>query len=157
MEEYRTAVARSLVGVVKVDIACIDFNKVLGLRELDPSITKYLGNVFAKLKDGPDLSEHLESTRLRWDNHVEAEVEPDELDQLLRNSKLSRDDLRRAISGVDYPKLHVVDRKLQCLHGRHRLLAASKILEQGDRWWPVQIYSFGPEGMSHSISCRGQA
>ena len=150
MEEYRTAVARSLAGVVKVDIARIDFNKELGLREADPTITDHLENLFSRLKDDPDTSKHLESTRLCWDNHVEAEFDSDELEQLLRNSRLTRESLQNSIRGTDFPKLELVDRKLQCLHGRHRLLAASRVLGQEDCWWPVRIYSFDPRGMCQS-------
>lgn len=155
--EYRTSVARSFMGVVKVDIACIEFNKEAGLRELDPNVTEHLKSLFTGYTEGPDTSQHLESTRLRWDNHIEAEVEPGELDRLLRASNLTKGDLWRSISGADYPKLHVADKKLQCLHGQHRLLAASEILEPGDRWWPVQIYSFEPNGECHPRYLQHQA
>ena len=33
--------------------------------------------------------------------------------------------------------------KLKCLHGQHRILAASEYLPAGDRWWLVDIYGEG--------------
>jgi hypothetical protein len=33
--------------------------------------------------------------------------------------------------------------KLNCLHGQHRVLAATEYLPHGDRWWLVDIYGEG--------------
>lgn len=33
--------------------------------------------------------------------------------------------------------------QLNCLHGQHRVVAASEHLSPGDRWWLVDIYGYG--------------
>lgn len=35
--------------------------------------------------------------------------------------------------------------QLQCLHGQHRIVAATEYLPSGDRWWLVDIYGEGEE------------
>lgn len=35
------------------------------------------------------------------------------------------------------------DVRLECLHGKHRILAAKDFLDVPDRWWMVDLYSTG--------------
>ena len=145
---YHLSVVRSLVGIVKVDISSLEFKRdELGLRALDSKIIRRLVKVFDQEQD-VDPSQKLESTRCDWENHVEAAVNSRELDQLLLSSQLTRGDLQRSIWDGHYPRLRMGRRKLQCLHGQHRLLAAVKVLKPGDRWWPVQISCFEPGSKS---------
>ncbi|KAG0124878.1 hypothetical protein HOY82DRAFT_493588 [Tuber indicum] len=46
-------------------------------------------------------------------------------------------------SGDDPPVLQFPDHSIECLHGRHRVLAATKYFEPDSRWWVVDLYDKG--------------
>ncbi|KAH8797844.1 hypothetical protein F5884DRAFT_687640, partial [Xylogone sp. PMI_703] len=153
---YNLAVTKALVGIVNVDIWSIKFRKISeledqsvldeenepsqqsGLRELDPRITSKLADVFR------NTSQPVELTRCEPHNHIETVLSVGDLDQILEVLGISRDTLRESLMSGYYPKLHLSNRKLVCLHGQHRLEAAVKTLNSQDCWWPVKLYCFDP-------------
>lgn len=59
--------------------------------------------------------------------------------------KLSVDAETFKTTSASYPAHYVLpgDTQLSCLHGKHRIVAASEFLPPGDRWWLVDIYDDG--------------
>jgi hypothetical protein len=79
--------------------------------------------------------------RLEPEHHVDALISQSELNEALKLSSKTPDDLRS--KGIP-PKLDFrPSKQLKCLNGRHRLKAAKKVLEKGDDWWVVDLYSNG--------------
>ena len=81
--------------------------------------------------------------RLETRNHVPAIVSQADLDNALTISGLSCESLlSRAAS--DYPDLLFPSGyRLECLHGKRRILAAKEVLSFPDRWWTVDFYLTG--------------
>ena len=81
--------------------------------------------------------------RLEPRNYIPAVVDETDLDDALKASKVSADNL---LSNPDdgpptlkFPPRH----RLTCLHGRHRIQAARETLPATDAWWTVNLYLTG--------------
>ena len=121
------------VGIVHVDISSLAFRDDIGSRELNKATVKRLVRVF-NARCSPDTIE----------NQIPAYIQPEELSRLLQTSQLTRTALQTSLLGRPYPRLDLGQDKLYCLHGRHRLQAAARVLEPEDRWWTIRLYSFEP-------------
>jgi Protein of unknown function (DUF3723) len=122
-----TNFTKSPVGIVRVEISSLQYESAtIDERNVNRLVTIFTRGCF----------------RHNLDNHVPALIRPTELDEALQASNLSREDLDLSLVGVEYPVLRITRGKLECLHGGHRLRAALQVLEEGDRWWMVRLYSF---------------
>jgi hypothetical protein len=148
MDDYSSSVAKCLVGIVRVDISCLAFrsdiearqidNTVAPKRQIDNTGVQYLVKVFTESSKGCEQDEP--------DNQVTALISWTELDHMLENSQLTRNDLQRSLLGGGYPKLDTSNTKIYCLRGRHRLKAAALYLrhcDPEDYWWAVKLYTLG--------------
>ena len=85
--------------------------------------------------------------RLDLEHHVPAVISDESLANSLRQSGVRVGDLRKRGSP---PMLALPENfNLVCLHGKHRIAAAKKILLPGNKWWTVDLYSDGS-----STSCK---
>ncbi|KAH8799663.1 hypothetical protein F5884DRAFT_113249 [Xylogone sp. PMI_703] len=78
--------------------------------------------------------------RLDLRNHIPAVISESELEAAIAASKISSERLLE--DGHDgYPELNFPPGyQLECLHGRHRALAAAQVLPPEDRRWTVDLY-----------------
>jgi hypothetical protein len=139
MDDYSSSVAKCLVGIVRVDISCLAFRSDIEARQIDNTVVQNLVTVFTESSNGCE--------RDKPDNQVSALISSRELDHMLENSQLTRNDLQRSLLGGGYPKLNTSNTKIYCLRGRHRLRAAAVFLrhcDPEDYWWAVKLYTFGP-------------
>ncbi|KAL9130731.1 MAG: hypothetical protein Q9217_001168 [Psora testacea] len=81
--------------------------------------------------------------RLDLDHHVPALVSDAQLQQALVRSSVEA----AALANHQAPPLLILPEStiLRCLHGKHRIAAVRSILEPGDKWWTVDLYSDGLE------------
>jgi hypothetical protein len=77
--------------------------------------------------------------RLDAQNHVTAIISLQDLREALQAAGKSLNDLLTSDSN-HLPHLRFLTGQVLCLHGRHRIRAAAKVLASGDRWWTVDIY-----------------
>ena len=97
------------------------------------------------VKNVERLKETLKKDCRRLDarNHIPAVVCQADLDNALAASGLSCESLLNSGAG-DYPELPFPPGyRLECLHGRRRILAAKDVLSFPDRWWTVDFYLAG--------------
>jgi hypothetical protein len=161
MEEYNTAVAKSVVGVLRVDISALVFkddikpNKINGVpvtSHVSPDLLTFdvddiADNVESRLFDSKIVSNltniYNESECSRFDpiNYVPALISPRELEIALRNSGLTRDDVAQANERGEYPQLILGGKKIFCLKGSHRTKAAWQF-PASDYWWSVKLHCF---------------
>ena len=81
--------------------------------------------------------------RLDARNHIVAIISQGDLDDAIRASRLSNGALL-SNKGNDYAELvFPPGYRLECLHGRHRILAAKEALPLLDKWWTVDLYLSG--------------
>ena len=118
------------VGTVKVDISSLAFKSNIGSRKIDQAIVNRIERVLS-----------VACSRIAPENHLPAIINPAELDHVLLASGLTRNDLQTSLLGGPYPRLHLERSKLYCLHGKHCLQAAMKVLAPEDRWWTIRLYS----------------
>jgi hypothetical protein len=121
---------RKYQGTVKISIDQITPHP--SCRKLDRENVERLCSIFRK-----------ESCR-RTDigNELTAMVSKLDLDRALEAAGLDINNLSRRDAPV-YSELHFGIGQIQCLHGQHRLRAASKVLPPHDRWWLVDLYLDG--------------
>jgi hypothetical protein len=129
-----------LVGVVHANISSLIFQDEIEAREIDKNKVQTLVKIFSRSSNGckPDEPE----------NRIPALVSSRELDYILQISELTRDDLQRSLLGGEYPKLDILDNKIYCLRGRHRLKAAAEFFRNfrpDNYWWTVELHIFEPE------------
>ena len=74
------------------------------------------------------------------ENHVQVLIEPDLLQRALAASSLLPQDLHELGRIED---LQLDTDEVVVLQGRHRLLAAKKVLFNTDRWWIADLYDTG--------------
>jgi DNA-binding phage protein len=133
MDDY-SSLASNPVGIVRVDISCLAFeNKT---RADDPDIIKYLLSVFKHSSDGCEQDNPA--------HQLTAAIAMTDLDQMLENSLLTRDDLQRSLLGGGYPKLNTSNVMINCAKGFHRVKAAEEFLKERDPencWWAVKLYA----------------
>lgn len=131
--EYYISLDKCLVGRARVDISSLTFSDA-SRREI-PHITK----IKRSSKNGTGCSRHDPQSR------IPAHIDPTELDHVLRASQLSRDNLQASLlPGAIHPKLNTAGTRICCFNGRHRLKAAEHRYNEDDRWWTIELYSFGP-------------
>lgn len=75
---------------------------------------------------------------LQRENHVEVKVSRANLERALRESGVTADELRQS-EPASFPELKFAGVQLDCLHGKHRVQAARRMLPPF-RWWIVDIY-----------------
>lgn len=133
--DYASAVAESLVGIVRVDISCVAYE--YRTRKYDRDIIDYLLDVFKDSRDGCEQN--------TTDHRIPGLVSHTELDHILENSQLTRDSIRRLNLERQYPKVNVSNTKIRCVRGLHVLTAADEFLQRHDpenRWWLIELFSF---------------
>jgi hypothetical protein len=108
-----------------------------GSRDIDDRNVERLMNVFREEK----------CRRLPIQNHVVAEIDQRQLDAALAASGISAEALFKdpcdSYLELDFPP----NFRLRCLHGQHRIIAATAVLPPEDRRWTVDFYLAG-EGTS---------
>jgi len=130
--QYYLSLDKCLVGRVRVDISSLAFSKAS--RKEIPRITDRFKCAF---EGGYDTSRH------KLQNRLQAHIDLTELDNILRASQLTRDDLRASfLPGAVHPKLNTSGTKICCFDGRHRLKAAQQFHDADDRWWTIDLYAF---------------
>lgn len=134
-QERKLAAQRSLKyrGTASVKIDVLDFPSEQS-REWDEENITRLKRSFREA-NGCD--------RLDIANHIPATIDEQQLTSALADSGLSAE---RLLAGPrdGYPELEfLVGYRLNCLYGRHRVLAAAEVLSRGDRRWTVDLYLGG--------------
>jgi hypothetical protein len=129
MDDYSSSVAKCLVGIVHVDISSLAFQDDIEARQINNTTVQNLIKIFNTNSNGCERDE--------WQNHVPALISSRELDHILQVSQLTRDGLQRSLLDGRYPKLNMLNNKIYCLHGRHRLRAAAAFLRNSepDNYW----------------------
>lgn len=79
--------------------------------------------------------------RLDPANRIPAIVTQSEIKKALDHAKLQKSRLTKPNSIPLY--LAFEGTKLLCLYGRHRIAAVKDVLNAGDRWWTIDLYSGG--------------
>jgi hypothetical protein len=121
--------ARKYLGTARVRIEKLK----LPIGELRDSVLQKLKGVFREGGCRP----------LDAQNHVLATISQACLDDALRISNISADELLNP-ENREYPVLKISDNmKLDCLQGLHRLQAAKDIMPWKDQWWAVDLYLSG--------------
>jgi Protein of unknown function (DUF3723) len=81
--------------------------------------------------------------RLDLRNHIPAVISQPQLEAAIEASgtsaELLLEDARDGYRELDFPPGY----RLECLHGRHRALAAARVLPLEDRRWTVDLYLDG--------------
>ena len=82
------------------------------------------------------------------EHHVSALISQLQLDAALRRADKSLQDL----NSKEIPPIIEPSSPLQCIHGKSRLQAvgSSDVLDDGDRWWAVDLYAEGTASSAHS-------
>lgn len=133
--QYYLSLDKCLVGRVRVDISSLTFSEAS--RKEIPRITNQFR---CALEEGYDASRH------NPQNSIQAYVDLTELDDILRASRLTRDNLLASfLPGAAHPKLNTLRTKICCFGGRHRLKAAQQFHDADDRWWTIDLYAFESE------------
>jgi hypothetical protein len=125
-----------LVGVVRVDLSCLDFVKG---REIDPHTVQGLTNLF-------------ESTACRRNdpkNYIDVHITPTALTKALKASSLTEKDLGPQQDGALPFLTTAPNQRLLCQYGRHRIKAAEQFLPSNDQWWTVILYVKKSTSTSH--------
>lgn len=131
--EHQLTAERALKyqGTAKIDLNEITFSSSF-TQECDPRNIARLCEVFRK--DG--------CRRLDPRNHVTGVVDKQSLKRARQAASVTKQDL--LTNPPDrYPHLHFQVGDVKCLHGQHRLKAASDILPPSERWWVVDLYRDG--------------
>lgn len=81
-------------------------------------------------------------SRLNDNHHIPALISPTALEKAMALSDLHSSSLAPR-TAVCFPYLKIDGSGLQCLRGKHRLLAAKDVLPWEDKWWIVDLYTQG--------------
>ena len=123
---------RAYLGTARVRLEALHFRRE-GLREPDQRHVDYLKGCFRDTGCRP----------LEKQNHISAVIGNDHLDGAIQASQLTRADLL-SNQPQGYAELVLPPGlQVECLHGRHRILAASEVLNPADKWWVVDLYRTG--------------
>jgi hypothetical protein len=126
--KYYASLDKCLLGRVRVDISSLILSDLS--RKDDPRTTKK--------KRGS-------KSRSRYDpqSRISADIDPDDLDHMLRLSLLSKEDLQKSLlPGAIHPRINTTDVMIRCFNGRHRLKVAEVGYKDGDCWWEIELYCF---------------
>ncbi|KAK6609669.1 hypothetical protein H4I96_03600 [Botrytis cinerea] len=87
------------------------------------------------------------------DCSVPAIITDDAYQQILMHFNITSDQLRQ--NSTTNPTFYEIPHgiNLNCLHGQHRILAASSYLPPGDRWWLVDLFGPGENENQDSSLC----
>lgn len=130
-------ISKFFLGSARVDITSIDLS--YGVREIDPRIIDRLTKLFTQVG----------CQRLNPQNNVPIFIEYEDLKHILDASHLTIKELSQSKETGQSRHLSLPrSRKLRCLHGRHRLIAALSFLPVKEQWWIVNIFSSSKESMS---------
>jgi hypothetical protein len=127
-----------LIAIVRVEISSLSFTELdeanLISREVDSNITNYLLDIFRSSPNG--------CNRDQQSNHLTGFISSiEDLNCILESSGLQKQDLTASIATENYPTLRNLEIDIQCMQGRHRLLAASEFFPtKSDHWWTVDLY-----------------
>ena len=102
-------------------------------RNIDPKQVNFLKECFQK-----DRCRRLESK-----NYIEATIDEGSLDAALRKAGVSNRELLEESPYLRFPRGF----QLRCRHGQHRILAAREYLLPDDKWWTVELYTSGMDGL----------
>jgi hypothetical protein len=110
----------------------LDFRRN-GLREPDK---KYVEHLKGRFRD--DGCRPLEKQ-----NHIKAKISLELLGAALKSSGIEQAHLL-INQPQGYAELEILPGwQIECLHGQHRILAASEVLEPSEQWWAVDLYRTG--------------
>jgi hypothetical protein len=120
-------------GTASIELDVLHFPRTKS-REPDEKNVERLESLFRE-EDG--------CRRLELRHHIPAVLSQAHLDAALEASEISAERLldhaRDGYPKLDFPPGYQLD----CLHGRHRVLAAKKVLPSWDRRWTVDLYLDG--------------
>ena len=134
-QERRLARERTLKhkGTASIEIKVLEFPYEES-GEADESDVERVKKLFCK---------QAEVDRLYFRNHVPATISERDLADAMTASGVSAERML-ADSDEDYPKLNFpLGYRLECLHGRDRVLAGAAVLPPGDKRWTVDLYLNG--------------
>ena len=121
------------IGTANVSLESLQFPSKSS-RSVDPRNVSRLQNLF--LTEG--------CYRQNLHHHIAAEISASQLAEVLSASNVSEAILSEGNGTDTYPHLEFsTGKKLDCLNGQHRILAASSVLTPPDRYWPVDLYRAG--------------
>lgn len=119
---------KRLIGTARTDISCLDF---IGGRQIDDRIVENLVGVFKKTR----------CQRYNPDHFIPVLIFQANLEKALKASGLSQTALGTPARDGSLPFLRTNPKqKLSCVHGKHRVKAASYFLPSDDRWWTVKVF-----------------
>lgn len=123
---------RTYLGTARVRIEALHFRRK-GLREPDRKHVEYLKSCFRESGCRP----------LEKQNHISAVISLEVLDTAIQASGVDRASLL-SNQTLGFPELEFPPGlQVECLHGQHRILAATEVLEPEDKWWAVDLYRTG--------------
>jgi hypothetical protein len=131
-QEVTTAKQRYYLGTVRIAISSLTFSK--GTRPTSQKIVKHLQHSFES--DG--------CRRLEPANYLPAVIDEGILIRSLSESSISPESIRQPPeNGTPHLLSLPQGYKIDCLHGRHRVLAAEPSLMGQNSWWTVTLYRSG--------------
>lgn len=128
-----STLSRWYLGVARVHFSGLNFDHALtsiSHRSYNDRNLNRLENIF-KIQGGCDKSNE--------EYFISATVRLEDLKQSLEVSGHSIESL--TFNASDTPYLD--DIKVNCLHGLHRIKAASRVLDPSDHWWIIKLYEDG--------------
>lgn len=122
---------RTYLGTARVRFEALHFGR--RLRVPDEKHVEYLEGCFRTSGCRP----------LEKQNHISAKVSQEVLGEAIQASGIGHGDLL-SNQTPGYVELEMPPgRQIECLHGQHRILAASRVLGPHDKWWAVDLYRSG--------------
>jgi hypothetical protein len=132
---------RTYLGTARIRFEALHFGR-RRLREPDEKHVEYLEGCFSNSGCRP----------LEKQNHISAKVSLELLREAILASGIRQDDLLSNHT-LGYVELEMPSgRQIECLHGQHRILAASRVLGPHDKWWAVDLYRTGIFPTTHKDS-----
>lgn len=123
---------RTYLGTARVRFEALHFGR-RRLRVPDEKHVEYLEGCFRTSGCRP----------LEKQNHISAKVSQEVLGEAIQASGIGHGDLL-SNQTPGYVELEMPPgRQIECLHGQHRILAASRVLGPHDKWWAVDLYRSG--------------
>jgi hypothetical protein len=130
-EELSSIKASSFRGIARCPLGALNFTHPLVRRKhrkISQKNVQRLHGVFRKVG----------CLRLQEENFINAIVDDEALDNALSISEVSRDGLLLLREGQELPLL---DLRVDCLSGLHRVEAAKAFLDDNDQWWTVRLFA----------------
>ena len=134
MDKYKF----QLVGIIRVPAADLNF---MDSREVDIGHINRLVQVFQDTGCKPDNSE----------NHIHNLLSETQLQNLLRKSNITREDLSQTLAGRSLTLREL--QGLPCIGGQHRI-AATKIFPGPDTCWTVRLHTSQQHHVENHLDCN---